>query len=350
MGDVAPRGEVSPTRHKLQRCSGLIIQVRAASDPDVEPAKTATKMSGSIVRITLSLIGPGVLSVFGMAFAAAWLHDRSRRYLALLAAACAMFAIGATSQILYWPSDTGLNAMVSGAFYTAAIVTAVEGILLRSRRNFGIYTDLAVFAAFTGLIWYFFYIDRNLIARIYIQNFGYGFLLAAAAMRLRHLRKRRPVDRILFWTLLAFGLHFFPRTVFTVGLSPPRGELAFANSIFWQTLQLSLAVFGSGLAMAVLAAAISDFIDDIRRERDHDHLAGLFNRRGFEAGISPLLLEDSANASLILCDVDHFKAVNDRFGHQVGDIVLKEIGTVLRTGAGAIWSDGSAARNSRCSC
>ena len=290
-------------------------------------------MSGSTVRITLSLIAPGILSVFAFAFVAAWLYDRSRNYLLLLAIACGLFAIGATSQILYWPRDTGLNAMVSGAFYTLAVLAAVEGVLLRSGRQLGLMADFAIFAAFSGLLWYFFYVDRNLIARIYVQNFGYGLLLVMAAIRLSRLRKGRPVDRILFWTLLAFGLHFMPRTLLTVGFSAPAGEYAFSNSVFWQTLQLSLAVLGTALAMAILAAAVSDLIDDLRHERDVDLLTGLFNRRGFEARISPLLRRNPPSASLVLCDVDHFKSVNDTFGHDVGDGVLKEIGSVLRRSA-----------------
>lgn len=288
------------------------------------------EMQGSVVRVTLSLIGPGIISVFGIAFLAAWSYDRRRPYLVLLAAACALFALGASSQILYWPRDTGLNAMVSGALYTCAVIAAVEGVLSRSGRAFGLWIDIAIFAAFSLALWYFFYVDRSLLARIYVQNFGYGLLLCVAALRLSQLRHGRVVDRILFWTLFLFGLHFFPRTVFTVGVSPPTGEPAFADSVFWQTLQLSLAVLGAASAMATLAAAVSDLIDDLRRERDLDHLTGLLNRRGFETEIAAPMRRAPEGGALILCDVDHFKSINDTFGHDVGDVVLQEIGTILR--------------------
>jgi diguanylate cyclase (GGDEF)-like protein len=290
----------------------------------------AFEMQGSVVRVTLSLIGPGIISVFGIAFLAAWSYDRRRPYLVLLAAACALFALGASSQILYWPRDTGLNAMVSGALYTCAVIAAVEGVLSRSGRAFGLWIDIAIFAAFSLALWYFFYVDRSLLARIYVQNFGYGLLLCVAALRLSQLRRGRVVDRILFWTLFLFGLHFFPRTVFTVGVSPPSGEPAFADSVFWQTLQLSLAVLGAASAMATLAAAVSDLTDDLRRERDLDHLTGLLNRRGFETEIAAPMRRAPEGGALILCDVDHFKSINDTFGHDVGDVVLQEIGTILR--------------------
>ncbi|KPF96832.1 diguanylate cyclase [Rhodopseudomonas sp. AAP120] len=290
-------------------------------------------MQGSVVRVTLSLIGPGIIGVFGIAFLAAWSYAR-RPYLGVLAAACALFALGASSQILYVPRDTGLNAMVSGALYTCAVIAAVEGVLIRSGKALGAWIDVAIFVAFSLALYYFFYVDRSLLARIYVQNFGYGLLLCVAGLRLSHLRNGRLVDRILFWTLLLFGLHFFPRTVFTVGVSPPSGgPLAFADSVFWQTLQLSLAVLGAALAMAILAAAVSDLMDDLRRERDLDHLTGLLNRRGFEAEIAAPMHRAPEGAALILCDVDHFKSINDSFGHDVGDVVLKEIGAILRRAA-----------------
>ncbi len=64
-----------------------------------------------------------------------------------------------------------------------------------------------------------------------------------------------------------------------------------------------------------------------------DGLTGVFNRRHFD---SSLEAEVSRNArygtpvSLILVDVDHFKQVNDRHGHTVGDDVLREIASVLK--------------------
>jgi two-component system, cell cycle response regulator len=59
-----------------------------------------------------------------------------------------------------------------------------------------------------------------------------------------------------------------------------------------------------------------------------DPLTGAFNRRYLDAHL-PRLLEraygDGRPLSLLMLDIDHFKQVNDRFGHPVGDVVLKEV-------------------------
>ncbi|MEU8661958.1 GGDEF domain-containing protein [Actinoplanes philippinensis] len=77
-----------------------------------------------------------------------------------------------------------------------------------------------------------------------------------------------------------------------------------------------------------------------RRRRDHERLArdivvdeltGLSNRRGlnaFCASLDDARSEESACA-VFMIDVDHFKAINDGFGHEVGDLVLTRLGAIL---------------------
>lgn len=60
-----------------------------------------------------------------------------------------------------------------------------------------------------------------------------------------------------------------------------------------------------------------------------DYLTGLFNHRSFQDQIR-LLASDSKSFTLILGDIDHFKYVNDTYGHMTGDLVLKEIGSIFR--------------------
>jgi two-component system, cell cycle response regulator len=66
-----------------------------------------------------------------------------------------------------------------------------------------------------------------------------------------------------------------------------------------------------------------------------DGLTGVFNRRYFEERlVSEFAFASRHKSSLcvLLCDIDHFKSINDRFGHQAGDMVLKQIAAELRTG------------------
>ncbi len=74
-------------------------------------------------------------------------------------------------------------------------------------------------------------------------------------------------------------------------------------------------------------------LDDLQRLASADPLTGLANRRGggedIAAEISRARRQNSA-LSCVLLDIDHFKDVNDTFGHQAGDHVLREISSLLR--------------------
>ena len=59
-----------------------------------------------------------------------------------------------------------------------------------------------------------------------------------------------------------------------------------------------------------------------------DALTGVANRRDLDARLTDLREGDT----VVICDLDHFKALNDRWGHTAGDRVLADFGALLRTG------------------
>jgi diguanylate cyclase (GGDEF)-like protein len=69
----------------------------------------------------------------------------------------------------------------------------------------------------------------------------------------------------------------------------------------------------------------------------HDHLTGLPNRRSLEVHLETALRQARDTSKLtafIFVDIDNFKRVNDDFGHDVGDQLLKDFVTRLRTAIG----------------
>lgn len=85
-------------------------------------------------------------------------------------------------------------------------------------------------------------------------------------------------------------------------------------------------------------AMLSHFADLVRNElrlrlvANTDHLTGAFTRRGFEEQVGRELARSSRyerRSSILFFDVDHFKTINDSFGHAAGDEVLRQIGMLL---------------------
>lgn len=72
--------------------------------------------------------------------------------------------------------------------------------------------------------------------------------------------------------------------------------------------------------------------NEARLLADIDHLTGLLNRRGFEAAFARELREaalEGSWTSLALVDIDHFKTINDRHGHALGDMALHMLARVV---------------------
>lgn len=95
---------------------------------------------------------------------------------------------------------------------------------------------------------------------------------------------------------------------------------------------------GWGIAMQRQQAAQQQ----LRWIADHDPLTGLLNRRGFLALLSQYQRQrDAPPAMVLIADLDHFKAINDTYGHSAGDHVLKEVARRLGDG---LQAPGQAAR------
>ena len=66
----------------------------------------------------------------------------------------------------------------------------------------------------------------------------------------------------------------------------------------------------------------------------HDPLTGLYNRRAMEDEVSKRLENGQFDVALMLLDIDHFKSINDTYGHEIGDLVLQQLslrlGSVIR--------------------
>lgn len=68
---------------------------------------------------------------------------------------------------------------------------------------------------------------------------------------------------------------------------------------------------------------------DLERMARSDHLTGLANRRTFFQEGSSALGKGRSGGAFLFVDVDHFKALNDTYGHAIGDAVLRHLGQAM---------------------
>ncbi len=85
--------------------------------------------------------------------------------------------------------------------------------------------------------------------------------------------------------------------------------------------------------LAEANSKLEQLSQELFRQANEDPLTGLFNRRRLEQELARELeraRRSEGKLSTMICDIDNFKQVNDRFSHQVGDFVLQRLGQLLK--------------------
>ena len=183
---------------------------------------------------------------------------------------------------------------------------------------------------------FFAYVDNNLQARAYVLNFGLGIILLYPLWSLRHLMRGTPGDRGLFWAILIVGLHFFPRALLTVPSLSAADALELTSSLFWTTAVYSGTALTLLLGLTVMFATALDVVEILQTDRDTDPLTGIYNRRGLDLRLEKVLADPRKRpVSMMIGDIDHFKLINDRFGHIAGDKVLQAFVQAIKDSARA---------------
>jgi diguanylate cyclase (GGDEF)-like protein len=80
------------------------------------------------------------------------------------------------------------------------------------------------------------------------------------------------------------------------------------------------------LIFLLIARNVADALAAYQQQSERDALTGLLNRRGVDAQSAA---PSSQGGAVIFCDIDHFKSVNDLFGHQAGDDVIRSFARIL---------------------
>jgi diguanylate cyclase (GGDEF)-like protein/PAS domain S-box-containing protein len=110
--------------------------------------------------------------------------------------------------------------------------------------------------------------------------------------------------------------------------------VAARDSDDWAEFKRSRQELASAVAEHVaLALANLQLRETLRSQSIRDALTGLYNRRYREESLEREILRASRTNSaigILLLDIDHFKQYNDTFGHEAGDSVLREVGSLLQ--------------------
>lgn len=284
-------------------------------------------------QIFIMLLNPGIGLLLAASFYLLWSHQRSQRYILVAAAGYLSNAFGFLFQDVMPHIPHSIERIISNAFLLVSAWLLAAAILMRYRIPVPhLFFGLISAAGLTGIGW-FLLVTPSLEARVLTASLTFCAISFMVAARLWKAPKPYLVDRLLFWFSIAAAVNFLARPLailwFGNGFGP---ETDFRSSLYWTTVQFSQAMMSIIIAVSLMVAVAIDLLAEVRREANTDKLSGLHNRRGFEHEAGAALARCQAAglpACFLIADLDHFKRINDTWGHPVGDSVIRIFGQLM---------------------
>ena len=273
------------------------------------------------IFIAMAAIGVGMISI--------WWNDRKEEAALLWSFA---YFFGAFCGLIFAFLKPGSPMAITAicALNVVSYTFSWSGYRVFGRRSPALWLSIVLPAAIV-LIHLTFPAIRHSPSNIQaLQSFVVMGLLAASAYEMCVGRGNRelPLARVIAAFLVLHGIFHGINAVHAYFDPPAEGEKLLQSS--W----LKLFMFEAFLNVIVIATGCLMLIKE-RSEQRHriasetDMLTGIANRRAFVHRTEHALKTATGDAVLAVVDLDHFKAINDQYGHQTGDRALVEFARVV---------------------
>lgn len=181
-------------------------------------------------------------------------------------------------------------------------------------------------------------VPRETLLRMYLYQTPFALAQFIGVAIIMRASARRWIDYVLAGVLALSALHFLAKPLMAIGMGGDGASLQDYMTTSYALLSQSAGtVIALANALVLMAMLIGDILRDMNTRSETDLLSGLYNRRGFEERLFSAVLEHERKhlpLSLIICDLDHFKAINDSHGHAMGDRVIARFAQTLREAVG----------------
>ncbi|MBS3647881.1 GGDEF domain-containing protein [Pseudaminobacter sp. 19-2017] len=226
-------------------------------------------------------------------------------------------------------------AVFSFSVFLAALAAFNVGLALKHHVNVPWTQMGVVFIASVILCAAIQDLPRTSVWRMLAYQSPYFVMQGIGVVIIGRARYQTRLDIILQSVLAASALHFLSKAFFLTlagGTGATIRDYLDTNyALISQTLGT---VFGLAVALLTLLMLVRDIVLEATKRSEMDTLSGLLNRGGFErhgAAALERCLARGLPSSLVVVDLDHFKSVNDTYGHAVGDRVIEALAGLLKT-------------------
>jgi len=280
----------------------------------------------------LGLVTPLMALFFAATFVMLWRLGRMKRHVLGFGVAFAFSAIGFLITH-FLPSDAFYVFHATQFFYSLGSIAMIAAVCERAGQRVNLISLVAVYLMSAFVLALAINLSNDVGPRLVMVNMGYGVMFAMCVTTLLTARRRDIVD-IAIIAIMAFqAADFLIRPSLTLLFERSIPAEVYRDSIYYSLIGLVLGVKGVSTALVLIGATIVEWTKALRESSDRDALTGLLNRGAFEQSIRSLLPRAQTEGrplSLVVADIDHFKQVNDIWGHQAGDRAISSFGELIQ--------------------
>lgn len=278
-------------------------------------------------------LAPSVLAIFSFVFVFVAVYERRVRSARWAAAGYAVGFVSLLCDTLRAPSDLVLMSAATALHWTALTLISAAFVVRKGERlSLSFLAAVALigggFLVYTGFI--------NRLPALGTANANFiGAAVQAAALPALYRHRASAFDGLLLGTVCLAVVCYLLRGILFL---PQDAGLIDAEAGFWSLYNLTFYLTTGPLALlagVVLLLAIGGDLIERHSVASHtDHLTGIANRRSLERWIDDARDGRASFSAVVVVDLDHFKSINDRHGHEAGDRALAAAAASLKDALG----------------
>lgn len=282
--------------------------------------------------VVIGILNTSMSALFSASLLVIWRNNRQLDYILTFGASYAIrFICFVLFYFAFSLEDAVLRFSANVLLFLSVSFLSI-GLSHRRNRPPRLVILFVMAAATLSALYYYQFHEISLLHRVVIFNFGISAVSLFMIIDLNKTSARSPVENVFLGLAVVSSAGFLLRPLFLIAsdITDERFE-----SSYWLVVSISDALICAMTAVGIFALIANDMMESIKSEAHIDALSGLLNRRGFETRTRNILAQQTVTdrAAIILSDLDHFKAINDRFGHGGGDKIIRKFSDVLKAKA-----------------
>ncbi len=280
------------------------------------------------------LLTPLIFLLFSIGFFVIFLNNKHLKAAAYFAISyfCGAIAFSIDFYRLFF--DPYIVSYATNTLFLMVPYFFAIGAALKYKQPPNFVTNLTMVVATLGALSYFWFVDNSIVNRTIVMNAGVALIFGTSLIHVFRGGNPNLLDRLLFVLIAVTVVELATRTpILLIFTDSNLTEQNYATSLFALMMHFTSAISSLSVAMILFIGFGIEIMIGLQQRAEIDPLTGLLNRRGFEANAQNTI--ENARAigspvSLLICDIDHFKAVNDTFGHSAGDAAIKQVAKVIK--------------------